>query len=277
MTVMGNVEELSAKARDIRIHVLNMVNKVQSGHIGGSFSEAEILAALYFHIMKLDPANPKWDERDRFILSKGHACPAWYAVLAMRGFFDIEELGTLRQFGSILQGHPVMKTPGVDMTTGSLGVGFAAAVGVALEAQQVRQADYSVYSLLGDGELNEGVVWEAAQTANKYRLRNLVAIVDRNGLQNDGFCDEIMPMEPIDKKFEAFGWKAVKIDGHDMRQVIGALEQGRVWSEGPFCIVAYTVKGKGVSFMEHNYYWHGKPPKWEQYDAALKELQRGDV
>lgn len=268
-------EELSAKAQEIRIHVLEMVNRVQSGHIGGSFSEAEILAALYFRIMNIDPANPKWDDRDRFILSKGHACPAWYAVLAMRGFFDLKELSTLRQFGSILQGHPVIKTPGVDMTTGSLGVGFAAAVGVALEAQQVRQAEYNVYTLLGDGEINEGVVWEAAQTANKYRLRNLVAIVDRNGLQNDGFCDEIMPVEPIDKKFEAFGWQTVKIDGHDIEQVVDALEQARAWSEGPFCIIAYTVKGKGVSFMEHNYYWHGKPPNPEQYEAAMKELQEG--
>ena len=275
MTV--SLEELSAKAQEIRIHVLEMVNEVQSGHIGGSFSEAEILAALYFRILNIDPANPKWEARDRFILSKGHACPAWYAVLAMRGFFDLKELPTLRQFGSILQGHPVIKTPGVDMTTGSLGVGFAAAVGVALEAQQVRHADYNVYSLLGDGEINEGVVWEAAQTANKYRLRNLVAIVDRNGLQNDGFSDEIMPVEPIDKKFEAFGWKTIKIDGHDMQQVVEALEKAREWSEGPVCIVAYTVKGKGVSFMEHNYYWHGKPPKPEQYEAALRELQGGAV
>lgn len=278
MNVSANeltLEQLREKAREIRIRVLDMVHTVQSGHIGGSFSEAEIMAALYFRILKLRPQEPKWDGRDRFILSKGHACPAMYAALALRGFYGVEELRTLRQFGSILQGHPVIKTPGVDMTTGSLGVGFAAAVGIALEAKVAGRDDYQVYTLLGDGELNEGIIWEGSQTANKYRLNNLVAIVDRNFVQNDGFSDDIMPVEPIDKKFEAFGWKAWKIDGHKMEEVVSALERARDWKEGPSVVIAYTVKGKGVSFMENDYYWHGKAPDDEQFERAMKELTGG--
>jgi len=268
-----SLDQLKLKAQEIRIHVLDMVYEAQSGHIGGSFSEAEILAALYFRVLKLRPSQPDWDSRDRFVLSKGHACPAFYAALAMRGFFPIETLRTLRQFGSILQGHPIMKTPGVEVTTGSLGVGFASAVGIALEAQQVSRRSFSVFALLGDGELNEGVVWEAAQTANKYRLCNLVAIVDRNRIQNDDFSDTIMPLGPIDKKFEAFGWKTATIDGHDIEAVVAALEEAQSWSHGPYCIIADTVKGKGVSFMENDPYWHGKPPTEEQYEKGLAELK----
>ncbi|MBN1626748.1 MAG: transketolase [Deltaproteobacteria bacterium] len=266
---------LQSKAREIRSHVLKMVYKAQSGHIGGSFSEADIIATLYYHILKLNPQKPKWDGRDRFVLSKGHACPALYAVLAMKGYYGLEELDTLRQYGSLLQGHPVIKTPGIDMTSGSLGVGFASAVGIALDEKIAKRDDYQVYTILGDGELNEGIVWEAAQTANKYRLNNLVAIVDRNKIQNDGRSDDIMPVEPIDKKFEAFGWKTLKIDGHNMEEIVSALETARNYQEGPVCIIAYTIKGKGVSFMEDDYYWHGKAPNQEQFEQAMKELQGG--
>ena len=266
------ISELKEIARQIRIHVLDMVHTVQSGHIGGSFSEAEILAALYFRVLRLRPEEPKWPERDRFILSKGHACPGLYATLALRGYFPTATLRTLRQFGSTLQGHPVIKTPGIDMTTGSLGMGFGIAVGMALEASRSGKR-YDVYTLLGDGEINEGIVWEVAGTANKYRLGNLVAIVDRNTVQNDGPCDDIMPMEPIDRKFEAFGWRVFKIDGNDVEQVVGAIEEARDYREGPSCIVAYTAKGKGVSFMENDAYWHGKAPTDVQYAAARAELE----
>jgi transketolase len=244
-----DLSDLKERARQIRLHVLDMVHTVQSGHIGGSFSEAEILAALYFRILRLRPEEPKWPDRDRFVLSKGHACPGLYATLALRGFFPTETLRTLRQFGSTLQGHPVIKTPGIDMTTGSLGIGFGIAVGMALNASHSGK-DHDVYTLLGDGEINEGIVWEAA-----------------------GLCDQIMPMEPIDRKFEAFGWRVVKIDGNDMQQVVTALEQGRDYRHGPSCIIAYTKKGKGVSFMENDAYWHGKAPDDRQYAAARAELE----
>ncbi len=269
-----SLSDLEERARTIRRHVLDMVYTVQSGHIGGSFSEAEILAALYFRFLRIRPEEPRWPDRDRFILSKGHACPGLYAVLAMRGFFPVETLATLREFGSPLQGHPVIKCPGVDMTTGSLGIGFGIAAGIALEAWQSGKA-YDVYTLLGDGELNEGIVWEVAGTASKYRLGNLVAIVDRNAVQNDGPCDEIMPTEPIDRKLESFGWTVRKINGHDMAEVVDALEQARNHRNGPYCIVAYTVKGKGVSFMENDAYWHGKAPNEDQYRAAKAELDGG--
>lgn len=270
-----DLELLRRKAQEIRLHVLDMVYTAQSGHIGGSFSEAEIMAALYFHILRLRPAEPKWPQRDRFILSKGHACPALYAALAMREFYSVETLSTLRQFESILQGHPVIKTPGVDMTTGSLGVGMAIATGMAIDSKLISRSNFDVYTLLGDGELNEGIIWEAAQTANKYKLDNLVAIVDRNRLQNDGTSDEIMPVEPIDRKFESFGWRVIKIDGHDMAAVVTALEEARDYRGAPVCIVAYTTKGKGVSFMENERGWHGKPPTDEQYRAARRELEQG--
>lgn len=259
------------RAREIRLAVLDMVYAVQSGHIGGSFSEAEILAALYFDVLSIDPAKPKWPDRDRFVLSKGHACPGLYATLALRGFFPTSELATLRQFGSILQGHPVIKTPGIDMTTGSLGMGMAIATGMALEAQWAGKS-YHVFTLVGDGELNEGIIWEAAGTANKYRLSNLTAIIDRNTVQNDGVSDEIMPMEPIHEKFAAFGWQVKRIDGHDPAAVLAALDAARSTSDGPMCIVADTAKGKGVSFMENDRYWHGKAPTEEQYERAKQEL-----
>ncbi|TVR04437.1 MAG: transketolase [Spirochaetaceae bacterium] len=270
------IDELRRIAQDVRFHVLDMVHHVQSGHIGGSFSAAEIMTALYFEIMNIDPAKPRWPDRDRLLMSKGHACPVLYACLALRGYFPVEELHTLRQFESRLQGHPVIKTPGVDMTTGSLGIGFGISVGMAMEAKLSRKS-YSVFAVLGDGELNEGVVWEAASAAQKYKLDNLVAVVDVNNLQNDGAADTIMPMEPIDEKFRAFNWEVRRINGHDMEQVVATLQEAKAFRGKPFCIVADTVKGKGVSFMENQRGWHGAPPNDEQYTAAVAEIRGGLV
>ncbi len=274
--VRERIALLKERAKDIRRNIVDMVHHVQSGHCGGSLSATDIVAALYFDQMNVRPDQPAWPDRDRFILSKGHACPVWYAALALKGFFPLEELHTLRQFESRLQGHPVMKkTPGVDMTTGSLGQGVSAAVGMAIEGKHVLKKNYTVYVVLGDGELNEGQVWEAAAAANKFHLDNLVAIVDNNGLQNDGFGKDIMPMEPIDAKFRAFGWEVRRIDGHDMEQVLRTLEEARAWKGGPFCIVADTVKGKGVSFMENVRGWHGKAPDDQEYKQALEDILGG--
>jgi transketolase len=266
------IDELRRIAQNVRFHVLDMVHHVQSGHIGGSFSAAEIMTALYFEIMNIDPATPKWPDRDRLLMSKGHACPVLYACLALRGYYPVEELRTLRQFESRLQGHPVIKTPGVDMTTGSLGIGFGVSVGMAMEAK-LSGKPFSVFAVLGDGELNEGIVWEAASAARKYKLDNLVAVVDVNNLQNDGAADVVMPMEPIDEKFRAFNWEVRRINGHDMGQVVATLQEGRAFRGKPFCIVADTVKGKGVSFMENQRGWHGAAPSDEQYTDAIAEIR----
>lgn len=273
---VDSVDQLKQVARELRLRVLDMVYTVQSGHIGGSFSAAEVMAALYFRLLRIRPSEPRWPERDRFVLSKGHVCPVLYACLALRGYFPVSVLNTLRQFESILQGHPISKTPGVDVSSGSLGVGFGSAVGIALENRYAKRQS-TVYTLLGDGELQEGIVWEAAQTASKYRLANLVAIVDRNRVQNDGVVDEIMPVEPIDEKFRAFGWAVERIDGHNVHQVVGALERARDHQLGPCCVVASTVKGKGVSFMEGERAWHGTPPNEQQYRRARAELLGDDA
>jgi transketolase len=249
-----------------------MIYTAQSGHPGSSLSAVEIMVALYFDLARLDPKNPGWPDRDRIILSKGHGCPVWYACLALRGYFPIEELKTLRKFESILQGHPdKLKTPGIDMTTGSLGQGLSIGVGMALEAKLVKK-DYTVYVILGDGELDEGQIWEAAASAAKYSLDNLIAIVDRNRLQMDGFCEEVMPMESIDKKFEAFNWKTMRIDGHDLKEVLSSLEKAKAFGGQPVCIIADTIKGKGVSYMENVRVWHGKVPNREEYVIAMKEI-----
>ncbi len=266
---------LKEKAKEVRFQIVDMIHAAQSGHPGGSLSAADIVTALYFDIMKVDPKKPRDPDRDRFVLSKGHACPVWYANLALRGFFPMGELKTLRRFESMLQGHPVStKTPGVDATTGSLGIGFGQAVGMALEGKMLKK-NYKVYAVLGDGELQEGIVWEAAGSANKFGLDNLVAVVDNNGLQNDGFSKDIMPMEPIDKKFEAFGWTVKRIQGHKMEEVLAALDQAKAHRGKPFCIVANTVKGRGVSFMENVRGWHGKPPSDEEYAKATAEIREG--
>ncbi|TXT41931.1 MAG: transketolase [Spirochaetes bacterium] len=269
----NRIERLEALARELRFHIVDMVYKAQSGHCGGSLSSADIVTALYFDIMNLDPANPRWPGRDRFVLSKGHACPVQYGALAMKGYFPIQELGTLRRLHSRLQGHPVAgKLPGIEITTGSLGVGFCEGIGMALDAK-LRKEAWRMWILLGDGELDEGSVWEAAQAGAKYSLDTVTAIVDRNGLQNDGFCDDIMPMRSVAEKFRAFGWNTLEIDGHDMAAVVAALEEAKKIHGVPTCIVANTVKGKGVSFMENKRDWHGKPPNEAQYAIAVAELK----
>ncbi|PKL06774.1 MAG: transketolase [Spirochaetae bacterium HGW-Spirochaetae-9] len=269
------IAELEATAARLRFHIVDMVYKAQSGHCGGSLSSADIVTALYFGIMKNDPADPDMADRDRFILSKGHACPVQYGALAMRGYFPIEELGTLRRLHSRLQGHPVAgKLPGIEVTSGSLGVGFCEAVGIALDGK-LRKASWRVWTLLGDGELNEGAVWEAAQAGSKFGLDNLTAIVDWNGLQNDGFCEDIMPAGSIAGKFKAFGWETFEIDGHDMAAVVSALRKAAEVKGRPTCIVARTVKGKGVSFMENKRDWHGKAPNEAQHAQAVAELAGG--
>ncbi len=271
-TLGQRAHTLKETAKEIRLLILDMIHTANSGHPGGSLSAADIMTALHFDIMRTDPANPRWPDRDRVLLSKGHACPVLYACLAKRGYFDLKELKTLRRFESILQGHPIHKTPGVDMTTGSLGHGLSIGVGMALEGR-LSQKDFQVYVILGDGELNEGLVWEAAMAANKFNLNNLVAIVDRNGLQMDGPCETVMPMGDIAAKFAAFGWTTLEIDGHDMEQILEALDTARDHKGGPICIVARTVKGKGVSYMENICEWHGKCPNNEQFCCALDEIK----
>jgi transketolase len=263
--------ELEQMARLIRRDIVKMVHEAGSGHPGGSLSAVELVTVLYFSEMNVDPQNPKWADRDRFILSKGHACPVWYAALARKGFFPLEQLGTLRKLNSILQGHPDMnKTPGVDMTSGSLGQGLSAGFGMALGAKVTGKA-FRVYVLLGDGELQEGSIWESAMAAAKYKLDNLVAIVDCNGLQVDGQCSDVMDLEPLADKWRAFKWAVRRIDGHDLDQILDAFAWARQ-QDGPVAILAETVKGKGVSFMENAVHWHGLAPNREELEAALAEI-----
>ena len=271
----ARVARLKKLANAMRINVVDMVYTAQSGHIGGSLSAADFVTALYFDLMALDPANPKWDDRDRFVLSKGHVCPIWYSALAMRGYFPVEELKTLRKNASRLQGHPIATyLPGLDASSGSLGLGYAQAVGIAMEGKLLKKKDYKVYTVLGDGELNEGVVWESSLAAAKYKLDNLVAIVDVNNLQLDGTLDEVLPIEPIDAKFRAFGFDVLTMNGHDMADVLTTLTKAKHARNGkPTVVLAYTVKGKGVSFMENQLDWHGKAPNDAQYQQAIAELQ----
>ena len=265
--------QLKNKATELRIRVVDMIWKAQSGHPGGSLSVADFMTACYFRYMKVDPKNPRWADRDRFVLSKGHVCPAQYAALAMKGFFPMEVLDTLRKEGSPLQGHPSMnKCPGIDISTGSLGQGLACAAGMALAAK-LDGKDYNVFCALGDGETNEGEIWEACGTAHKYKLDNLIVFVDWNNLQLDGTCDEIMPLIDIGKKFEAFGFEVVNCDGNDMEQLVQVMDQLLASKNGlPKCIVGKTVKGKGVSFMENQVGWHGVAPNDDQYRQAMEEL-----
>ena len=271
-----SVADLEDVARRIRIDIIEMTTAAGSGHPGGSLSSADLLAALYFHIMNVDPADPYADSRDRFILSKGHAAPALYSALAERGYFPVEELKTLRKLGSRLQGHPAYHdVPGVEVTTGSLGQGLSMACGVALAAKMDKK-DYRTYCLLGDGELQEGQNWEAAMFARKYGLNNLTAFVDRNRLQICGNTEEVMPLDPLPEKFRAFGWNVIIIDGNDMRQIIDACEKAAASKKNPTVIIMKTIKGKGVSFMENNADFHGKTCTPEQYEQAMKEL-RGEA
>jgi transketolase len=251
-----------------------MICTAAAGHPGGSLSSADIVTALYFRIMRIDPEDPGWPDRDRFILSKGHACPVWYAALAERGYFDKAHLATLRRLDSILQGHPTMnKTPGIDMTVGSLGHGLSAGLGMALSGK-LRKKDYHVWVIIGDGESQEGSIWEAAMAASKWKLDNLTAILDYNHLQNDDSVDKVMPIDPLIDKWKAFGWHVIEIDGHNMKDIVDALEATRSFKGMPTMIVANTVKGKGVSFMENVCEWHGKAPCQEEADKALTELRR---
>lgn len=264
-------KELEITACKVRIGIIEGVHSAKAGHPGGSLSCTDILTYLYFNKMNVDPKNPKMENRDRFVLSKGHAAPALYSVLAQRGYFDVELLKTLRQIGSILQGHPDMKhIPGVDMSSGSLGQGISCAVGMALSAKHFGN-DFKVYTVLGDGEIEEGQVWEAAMFAANKGLSNLVAFVDYNNLQIDGTIGEVNSASPIDKKFEAFNWHTITIDGHDFEQIENALAEAETIDK-PVAIIAKTVKGKGVSFMENQVGWHGVAPNDEQYEQAMAEL-----
>lgn len=272
-----NTVLLKQKAKEIRKDIITMVTEAESGHPGGSLSCTDILTILYFDKMNIDPENPKWEERDRLVLSKGHAAPALYAVLSERGYFPKEELKTLRQLHSILQGHPDMKsTPGVDMTTGSLGQGLSAANGMAL-AGKLDHKNYRVYVILGDGEIQEGQIWEAAMTAAHYKLDNLTAILDYNGLQIDGKNEDVMNIAPVKEKFKAFGWNVIEADGHNFEELDRAIEEAKATKGKPTIIIAKTIKGKGVSFMENRVEWHGVAPKKEEAEKALAELERSEA
>lgn len=267
-------QALRKKANDIRIGIIKSVYSAGSGHPGGSLSAADILTVLYFKEMNIDPENPRMSGRDKFVLSKGHASPGIYSTLAERGFFPKEELLTFRKMGSKLQGHPDMKkVPGIEMSTGSLGQGFSAAVGMAL-ANKLDKDQGRIYVLMGDGELQEGMVWEAFMAAAHFKLDNLTVIIDWNGLQIDGKNDDVMSVTPIDEKLKGFRWEVLTIDGHDLEEISYAFEKARECKGKPFAIIAKTVKGRGVSFMENESGWHGKAPNKEQFEQALAELEK---
>ena len=269
---MVSLDVLESKAASVRKDIVEMICKAKSGHPGGSLSAAHIVTALYFSVMNIRPKNPKMEDMDRFILSKGHAAPLLYAVLAERGFIDKALLGTLRQYGSPLQGHPDMKkVAGVEISTGSLGQGLSVANGMALSAK-IYKKDYRVYALLGDGELQEGQVWEAMMTSAHYKLDNVTAIVDYNNLQIDGNVSDVKGVAPLDKKFEAFGWNVIVADGHDFKELLAAFDKAKTVKGQPTVIIAKTVKGKGVSFMENVCDFHGKAPSKEETAKAVEEL-----
>lgn len=267
------INELEKIAKKVRRGILEQVYTAQSGHPGGSLSIADILTVLYFNEMNVDEKDSKWEDRDRLVLSKGHCSPALYSCLANKGFFEEDELKNFRNIEGKLQGHPDMnKVPGVDMTTGSLGQGLSAANGMAI-AGKMDNKDYRVYCVLGDGEIEEGQIWEAAMAANKYKLDNLCVIVDNNNLQIDGTIEEVMSSYPIDEKFKSFGFQVINIDGHDIEEIMKAFEVARNIKEKPTCIIAKTIKGKGISFMENQVGWHGKAPNEEQFRQAIEELK----
>lgn len=268
------IQELQKTALEVRKGIVTGVHAAKSGHPGGSLSAADIYTYLYFEEMNIDPKNPKDPDRDRFVLSKGHTAPGLYSTLANRGYFPVEDLKTLRHVGSHLQGHPcIAHTPGVDMSSGSLGQGISAAVGMALSAK-LRDKSYRVYTLLGDGEIQEGQVWEAAMFAGARKLDNLVVIVDNNNLQIDGPITEVNSPYPIDEKFKAFNFHVINIDGNDFAQIASAMKEARETKGMPTAIIAKTVKGKGVSFMENQVGWHGKAPSDEEYEKAMEELRK---
>ena len=271
-----DVERLEEQAVQLRRDIVEMIHAAKAGHPGGSLSAVDMITALYFHVMRIDPQNPRWEDRDRFVLSKGHACPALYAALARRGFFDPKHLTTLRQYHSILQGHPDMnKTPGIDISSGSLGNGLAIGVGMAMSGRLHHQ-DYMTYVMLGDGEVQEGMVWEAAMAAHHHDLGNLVAIVDCNGVQINGWVNEIMTVEPLADKWRAFGWNVVEVNGHNMRDLLTVLHTAKTMRH-PTVILMRTVKGRGVSFMEDDCKWHGNSPSDEELVQAILEIGEGGV
>lgn len=273
---MRDHKVLNGIARNIRRDIVTMIHSSKSGHPGGSLSAVEILTSLYFDEMNVDSRNPKMEDRDRFVLSKGHAAPVLYSTLAEKGYFDKAELNSLRKIGAMLQGHPDMKgIPGVEMSTGSLGQGFSVACGMAM-ASKLDNAPWRVYTLLGDGEIQEGIVWEAAMSAAHYKLDNLVAFLDYNGLQIDGEVEKVMNVGPAMDKFKSFGWNVIEIDGHDFDQIFAALDMAKEIVGKPTMIIAKTVKGKGVSFMENNAGWHGTAPSDSDLEKALQELGGSD-
>jgi len=267
-----DIARLQHEATELRVMSLDMVFHAQSGHPGGSLSEADILAALYFYKLRIDPQKPQWHDRDRFVLSKGHASPAYYAALSKRGFFQKSELQSFRKINSMLQGHPELSTPGVDFAGGSLGQGICFAVGLAL-AGKLDKKNYKIYVLIGDGECQEGSVWEASMAAAHHRLDNLIVILDKNQVQETGFTKEVMNIDPAAEKWKAFGFEVFEIDGHDMAEIVMALDKADSVQNKPIMIIANTIKGKGVSFMELNYKFHGKAPDETQYKKALQELK----
>ena len=268
-----NIDDLKKKANEIRKDIIEEVYNANSGHPGGSLSIADIMTVLYFKELNIDETNPRWEDRDRLILSKGHCSPVLYAALAERGFFEKENLKSFRKLESNLQGHPDLnKVPGVDMTSGSLGQGLSVANGIAI-AGKLDNKPYRVYCIVGDGEIEEGQIWEAAMTSSKYNLDNLCVIVDNNNLQIDGTIEEVMNSYPIDKKFESFGFNVINIDGHDYEQIIDALNRAKETKNKPTCIIAKTIKGKGIPFMENRAEWHGKAPNEEQYNEAINSLK----
>ena len=265
-------KQLEEKAKLIRRLIIRMLAKAGSGHPGGSLSSTDLITALFFAVLKHNPKNPKWPDRDRFHMSKGHCCPLWYAVLAESGYFAKEELMTLRQLGSLLQGHPDRRTPGVEVSSGSLGQGLSVALGMSLAAK-IDKKDYRVYVLIGDGETQEGNIWEAAMAAAHYNRDNICAIMDYNGFQIDGTTKAVMNLEPLANKWKAFGWHTIEIDGHNMRQILEAYAEAKTIKNKPTIIIAATIKGKGVSFMENVVDFHGRAPTPEEAVKALKELE----
>ncbi|MBC7581418.1 transketolase [Aeromicrobium sp.] len=274
MAQKHSIESLEQIAETVREDIIKMLEHAGSGHSAGPLGLADIVTALYFNVLKHDPKNPNWDERDIFLLSNGHCVPVQYAAMAEAGYFPKKELLTLRKFGSRLQGHPERtKLPGLENTSGPLGSGLSQACGMALAMRMDKQTSRYVYVVMGDGEQNEGNVWEAAMLASKYKLDNVIAITDRNNIQIDGFTEDVMPMENFKDKWEAFGWHVIEIDGNDIEAVIDACALGRAVHEKPVMIIAHTIPGKGVDFMENDFHWHGMPPNHEQAKLALHELR----
>lgn len=268
------IKELEKKANDIRISIIESLVEAGSGHTAGSLGMADIFTALYFHILKHNPKKPDWSERDRLILSNGHICPVLYVTMAYAGYFPKSELKTLRKFKSPLQGHPHREwLKGIETSSGPLGCGLSQAVGMAI-ADRMDNSNKNIYCLMSDGELQEGNIWEGAMLAGKEKLQNLTAIIDRNNIQIEGITETVMPLEPLDEKFNSFGWHVIEIDGHNFESIVGAVEEAKAITTKPVVIIAYTVPGKGVKEFERDYHWHGKPPTREQGEKAIKELKK---